>query len=132
MTTHHYSFLLGQFSEEYLLEKCGEEEDPDKYFERLGFECAHSLYYGDTDGSDVKIYTRDDQFLCEIFLDGVCLTYVHIKDVPSLLIFIRDFGSTFTLLNLDTRIRQIEECLSTFFLENHGFEWFQTKKRLKP
>jgi hypothetical protein len=116
-----YTFNRGNWEDGNNLPKWGDEEECDEYLKRIGYSTS-KISFGDEYGSQIDIYESMDSksFYASVCPSGGTCFEVFIPDFPSLMIFIKDYGTAFSTNSSNFRQQEILNLLEKLFQLQHG------------
>lgn len=128
-----FTYLRGQWTDGHDLPEWAENEEFDAYLERIGYSSS-KLCVGSEYGSSLDIYEAPDGssfFVSAVPMGGACYE-VFLPDFPSLMLFLKDFGSAFSMLSTEDSQREILSLLEKLFRVYHGHAAYEICKQCAP
>lgn len=94
-----FTYLQGQWTDGNTLPEWPENEEFSDYLSRIGYSTS-KLTIGSEDGPSIEIYEASDSnsFYANVCPSGGTCYEVFLPDFPSLMLFLKDFGTTFSAL----------------------------------
>ena len=128
-----FTFNRGTWEEGSPIPEWKDDEEHKEYVSRIGYQPRQSNF-GHEDSGEVEIYesTHDKSFYANICpLGGSCFD-VFLPDFPSLMIFLRDYASVFSVISVNSVQQQILDILEKFFQAEHGHPAFTICDKCDP
>lgn len=116
-----FTYTRGEWTDGIKLLEKSENEAFEAYLQRIGHS-SPKLTIGSEDGSSIEIYESSGSqsfYACITPSGGTCYE-VFLPDFPSFMLFVKDFGPTFSALSLDGDQREILSLLEKLFRVYHG------------
>ncbi len=128
----NFTYTQGEWKEGADLPEWLDNEDHSDWLSRAGFRAYTSTKFGNN-SEEIKIYNNENGnfHLAEVVIaDDV--THVLISDFPSLMMFIRDFGSSFSLSEIQNEQEGIRQMIDKFFRLYHGHDSHNVCSKCDP
>lgn len=129
-----YKYDLAGWSEIYVAE-WDEKDTEESWYKKLGFKERVRFYIGDE--NDPKIEVRDsidadDKYLLNISLEGIYCKFVICDNFPSLMNFIKDYGTFFKLEEITFKMFTLEMVSEKLFHAWHGHDFIESCYECDP
>ena len=118
-----YAYSMGNWTEGSSAPEWENGEDFADYIVRIGYS-PMKYRAGLEHGAEIEIYTSVDakRFFASVSPDGNNCYDVFISDFPSLMLFIRDFASAFSILGIETHQAEMQGMIEKLFNAFHGHD----------
>lgn len=118
---NRFTFNRGTWENDNPLPAWGDDEDSTEYLKRLGYS-SRAAFYGDEHGGQLDIHesSKNNSFFAQVCPNGGSVYEVYLPDLPSMMIFIRDYAATFSAESANVSQQQILELLEKLFRVQHG------------
>lgn len=128
-----FTYERGEWKENTSLPEMETGEEYYDWLKRCGFK-THSKSFGNEHDSSIDIHESEDgnSYLACVAPFGGFITDVLLPDFPSLMMFIRDFGGSFTLPEIQYKLGEIESLLEKLFRVYHGHDPFNCCRECDP
>lgn len=128
-----FTFNRGSWEEGNILPEWLEDEGFDDYLERVGFNTVESIF-GHEHGSHIRIFesTNGKSFYASVCPTGSTIDEVYLPDLPSLMIFIRDYASAFSNESSNSNSLEILQLLEKLFQLHHGHPAYSNCQQCDP
>lgn len=121
MTQYTYTYARGVWSDGCPFAPMEDEDNFDNYMERIGYR-PYGYTFGHEDAANFDVYesTRDGSFLALVAPFNGKVFDVYMPDFPSLMMFLRDFGSAFATDAIAIAKRESLTIMERQFQLQHG------------
>ena len=119
----NFTYARGQWIDGSDVPEWKGEEEFDNFLERVGFSAAKISFGSDFD-NPIDIHESKDgrSFYASISPLGTSCYGVFLPDLPSLMMFLRDFGAVVSLIDLQDKIELIRRVSEKLFRAYHGHD----------
>ena len=116
-----YSFDRGAWIDNFPLPEQQDNEEFEDYLRRIGFS-ANAASFGNEYGSQVEIYEsiKGDSYYATVSPTGDAAREIYLPDFPSLMMFVRDYVSAFSVESSNAHLQEIWTLLEKMFQVQHG------------
>jgi hypothetical protein len=99
-----------------------ENEDSGDYQRRIGYVTTPAATFGHEHAGQIEIFehTSDKSFYAHVCPNGAQVFEVYLPDFPSMMMFIRDYGTAFATESSNTTQQQTLDLLEKLFRVQHG------------
>lgn len=128
-----FTYTRGQWADGIDLPAWADDEEFSAYLHRIGYSSCR-LCVGDEHGSSLELYESSDgsSFYANVTPMGSACYEVFLPDFPSLMLFLKEFGPAFSLLNTESRQHEILSLLEKLFQAYHGHDAYELCKQCDP
>lgn len=128
-----YTYSKGQWADGNDLPQWFENEEFSEYLKRIGY-LSPKLSAGSEHGPSIEIYESSDgsSFYASVSPIGTTCYEVFLPDFPSLMLFLKEFGSAFSALNSESNQSEILSLLEKLFRAYHGHAAYDICKLCDP
>ncbi|CAN7327524.1 hypothetical protein LJR143_001639 [Pseudoxanthomonas sp. LjRoot143] len=131
MSRHTYS--MGTWTKGSTAPDWDENEDFSAYIARIGYsQIMHR--FGHEHGASIEIHNSTDgeRFYASVSHDGSSVYEVFIPDFPSLMLFLKDFGSAFAVFGIESHQEETRAMLDKLFNVYHGHNAYDICSQCAP
>jgi hypothetical protein len=116
-----FTFNRGSWEDGSPLPEWQDDENSDDYRQRIGYAGERTLF-GHEYGGHLEIYesSADDSFYASICPAGGTCYEVFLPDLPSFMMFIRDYAAAFSTEATNVSQQQVFDLLEKMFRVQHG------------
>ena len=128
-----YTYSMGAWTQGNAAPDWEDNEDFHDYIARIGYSVV-KCRLGNEHAACIDIHTSEDAktFYASVSPDGNNVYEVFISDFPSLMLFLKDFGSTFSLLGIEIYQEEMREMVEKLFNAYHGHGAYDICKQCSP
>lgn len=128
-----FTYSRGQWTDGMSLSPWQSNEEFKGYLARIGYN-NHPLSIGSENGPQIEVYPSDDEssFLAVVSPLGNGTFDVHLPDLPSLMMFMKDFGPSFSAIHAADEQAEISELLRKLFRAYHGHDSYNACQKCDP
>lgn len=128
-----YTYSKGQWTDGNDLPQWSDNEEFSAYLERIGYS-SPKLSVGSEHGSSIEIFESSDSssFYASVSPMGTTCYEVFLPDFPSLMLFLKEFGPTFSALSSESNQSEILNLLEKLFRVYHGHAAYEICKQCDP
>ena len=130
---HRFTYSMGTWTQGNSAPDWNEDEEFEDYLRRIGYSPVKNRI-GHEFGSVIDIFTSSDEnkFIASVSPDGSNVYEVFIQDFPSLMLFLKDFGSVFSLLAIEAHQSETRDMMEKLFNVYHGHAAHDICKQCAP
>ncbi|UTW13374.1 hypothetical protein [Marinobacterium rhizophilum] len=128
-----FTFNRGTWEDGNSLSDWQDDEEFGQYLERNGFS-PFKKTYGDENSTSINIYTSKHtcSFYADVCLDGGSIYEVLLPDFPSMMMFIKDYGSVVTAVTACEYQQDTLNLHEKRFLVEHGHPTYDICDQCDP
>lgn len=130
-----FTFIRGEWQDGNPLPEWEENEDYDDYLEKVGYpRTARAAIFGHEDGGNIEVFEAEEgsSFLANISPSGGVFYEVYLPDLPSFMMFIKDYGTVLAAESINTTQQQLLALNEKLFRAQHGHSYHGVCKECDP
>lgn len=128
-----YTYSMGTWTQGNSAPAWNDSEEFATYIERIGYSTSH-YRLGHEHGASIEIHTSSDakSFYASVTPNGNDVYEVFLPDFPSLMLFLKDFGSAFSIFGIEVHQEETREMMGKLFNVYHGHDPYDICRECSP
>lgn len=128
-----FTFNRGKWEDGNPLPEWHDNEEFDDYLTRIGYQ-TYKTTYGHEDASQIEVHAASENstFYATVCPSGDVCYEVYLPDFPSLMIFLKEYGTVFAAESANNSLQQILALQEKLFRATHGHDAFNSCQQCDP